>query len=75
MKTVKKTTESRINCNFFFTRKLKDRISITMATASKVSSYASLLHLHNICIIAKKRNFNLSYRVLRSQNRLNTHYS
>ena len=33
------------------------------------------LHLHNICIIAKKRNFNLSYWVLRSQNRPNTHYS
>ena len=59
---------------FFSREKQKDRVSITMETASKVSSYASLLHLHNICIMATKWTFNLSYRVLRSQNQLNTHY-
>ena len=52
---MKKTTKPRINYNFFFTRKQKDWVSITMAMASKVSSYVSLLALHNICIIATKQ--------------------
>ena len=56
-KTVKKTTKPRINYNFFSREKQKDRVSITMETASKVSSYASLLAFAYICIIATKRSF------------------
>ena len=66
MKTAKKTTKPRINYIFFSREKQKDRVLITMETASKVSSYASLLKFAYICIITTKRSFFKSYGVLRS---------